>query len=180
MGTAFRKQQFKYLAAMSPTTPSFDDLPIMHSPVLSSDQSNLIMTPSPQKFSTLATGCLQPQQPPGSQIQQQLNSIQQQQIIAGSEQQKMALLCSNKKMRGHHNLGTMGNIISRKSDTTATTMLLQDKSTNTKPIVFTQTCNQLMTPRTPNTTGGALQAQNVFTLKSWQLKSVIYIITDLI
>ncbi|XP_055601885.1 cell division cycle protein 27 homolog isoform X2 [Uranotaenia lowii] len=154
VGTPFRKQQFKYLAAMSPTTPSFGVLPIMHSPVLSSDQSNLIMTPSPQQFSTLATGCHQPQQPPGSQIQQQLNTIQQQQIIAESEQQKMALLCSNKKMRGHHNLGTMGNIINRKSDTT-------QQSTNTKPIVFSQTGNQLMTPRTPNTTGGALQAQNV-------------------
>lgn len=43
----------------------------------------------------------------------------------------------------------------------ATTMLLQQQSTNTKPIVFSQTGNQLTTPRTPNTTGGALQAQNV-------------------
>ncbi|XP_055589887.1 uncharacterized protein LOC129742066 [Uranotaenia lowii] len=57
-------------------------------------------------------------------------------------------------MRGHHNLGTMGNIINRISNTT-------QQSANTKPIVFSQTCNQLMTPRTPNTTGGALQAQNV-------------------
>lgn len=152
IGTPFRRQQFKYLAAMSPTTPSFGVLPIMTSPILG-DQSALIMTPSPQQLSS-ATGFQQQGQHP-AQVQQQ------QQIISDNDQQKMALLSSNKKMRGHHNLGTMGNIIIRKSDTTPTTMLLQQQSTNTKPIVFSQTGNQLTTPRTPNTTGGALQAQNV-------------------
>lgn len=154
IGTPFRKQQFKYLTALSPTTPSFGVLPIMHSPAnLSCDQSALIMTPSPQQLSAATGG---PAAAIGGQQQQQ------QQIIPESgDQQKMALLSSNKKMRGHHNLGTMGNIINRKNDTTATTMLLQSQSTNTKPNVFSQTGNQLPTPRTPNTTGGALQAQNV-------------------
>lgn len=152
--TPFRKQQFKYLAVMSPTTPSFGVLPIVNSPGLN-DQSALFMTPSPQQFAS-ATGYQQigvGQQPP--------TAGQQQQIIPESDQQKMALLSSNKKMRGHHNLGTMGNIINRKNDSTATTMLLQQQSTNTKPVVFSQTGNQLPAPRTPNTTGGALQAQNV-------------------
>lgn len=150
IGTPFRKQQFKYLAAMSPTTPSFGVLPILSSPNLN-DQSALIMTPSPQHLSS-ATG-FQPQGQPQTPGQQQL-------ISDSDQQQKMALLSSNKKMRGHHNLGTMGNIINRKNDSSATTMLLQQQSTNTKPTVFSQTGNQLTTPRTPNT-GGALQAQNV-------------------
>ncbi|XP_058828830.1 cell division cycle protein 27 homolog [Topomyia yanbarensis] len=154
VGTPFRKQQFKYLAAMSPTTPSFGVLPILHSPNLN-EQSALIMTPSPQQLSS-ATGFQQQQGQPGQQP-----TGQQQQFISDCDQQKMALLSSNKKMRGHHNLVTMGNIINRKNDTPATTMLLQQQSTNTKPIVFSQTGNQLTTPRTPNTTGGALQAQNV-------------------
>lgn len=150
VGTPFRKQQFKYLTAMSPTTPSFGVLPIMHSPATINDQSALIMTPSPQQLSTATGGTFG-----GS-------ATASQQIIPESgDQQKMALLSSNKKMRGHHNLGTMGNIINRKNDPTAATMLLQSQTTNTKPIVFSQTGNQLPTPRTPNTTGGALQAQNV-------------------
>ncbi|XP_055531084.1 cell division cycle protein 27 homolog [Wyeomyia smithii] len=155
VGTPFRKQQFKYLAALSPTTPSFGVLPILSSPTLN-EHSALIMTPSPQQLSS-ATGFQQQQGP----IQQQQGQQQQQQIISDCDQQKMALISSNKKMRGHHNLGTMGNIINRKNDTAATTMLLQQQSTNTKPAVFSQTGNQLTTPRTPNTTGGALQAQNV-------------------
>ncbi|XP_055630737.1 cell division cycle protein 27 homolog [Toxorhynchites rutilus septentrionalis] len=158
-GTPFRKQQFKYLAAISPTTPSFGVLPIGNSPSLN-EHSTLFMTPSPQQLSS-ATGIQQQQQVQQSQQQTQQNGTQQQQLISDSDQQKIALLSSNKKMRGHHNLGTMGNIINRKNDTAATTMLLQQQSTNTKPIVFSQTGNQLTTPRTPNTTGGALQAQNV-------------------
>lgn len=114
VGTPFRKQQFRYLAAMSPATPSFGVLPIMNSPMLC-DQSSLLMTPSPQQLSS-ATGYQQQGQQPG-QGQQQAG-LQQQQIIADNDQQKMALLSSNKKMRGPHNLGTMGNIINRKSDTT--------------------------------------------------------------
>ncbi|XP_055606417.1 uncharacterized protein LOC129754390 [Uranotaenia lowii] len=55
----------------------------------------------------------------------------------------------------------MCNIIKRKMDTTTTMMLLQLQKTNTKPIVFSQTGSQLMTLRTSNTTGGALQAHNV-------------------
>uniref|UniRef100_A0A182TBV4 Uncharacterized protein n=1 Tax=Anopheles maculatus TaxID=74869 RepID=A0A182TBV4_9DIPT len=111
--TPFRKQQFKYLSTISPSTPSFGVLPIVHTP----------------------------NEP-----------------------------IANKKMRRHHhnNLGTMGNIINRKHESPhhpqqAAIQLLQQQSTNTKPIVFSQTGNQLTTtPRTPNTTGGALQhGQNV-------------------
>lgn len=155
IGTPFRKQQFKYLTALSPTTPSFGVLPIMHSPATIGDQSALIMTPSPQQLSTATGGTF------GGSAAAIGGSQQSQQIIPESEQQKIALLSSNKKMRGHHNLGTMGNIINRKNDATAATMLLQSQSANTKPILFSQTGNQLPTPRTPNTTGGALQAQNV-------------------
>ncbi|XP_021695631.1 cell division cycle protein 27 homolog [Aedes aegypti] len=153
VGTPFRKQQFKYLAAMSPSTPSFGVLPIMNSPILH-DQSALIMTPSPQQLSS-ATGYQQQSQQQQISVQQQVGQ-QQQQIIAESDQQKMALSSSNKKMRGHHNLGTMGIIINRKSDTTASPMLLQQQSTNTKPNVFSQTGNQMTTPRTPNTTGAPI------------------------
>lgn len=119
VGTPFRKQQFKYLAAMSPSTPSFGVLPIMNSPILH-DQSALIMTPSPQQLSS-ATGYQQQSQQQQISGQQQVGQ-QQQQIIAESDQQKMALSSSNKKMRGHHNLGTMGIIINRKSDTTVSNL----------------------------------------------------------
>nr|XP_040220662.2 cell division cycle protein 27 homolog [Anopheles coluzzii] len=190
--TPFRKQQFKYLTTISPTTPSFGVLPIIHTP---NEPIAFLMTPSPQlvqmgtpvgqtgptaliqqqgsQFMQFATGM---QQTPQQQQQQQ----QQSQGLIGdgtlgdplavAPNRKIALLSSNKKMRRHHhnNLGTMGNIINRKHESPhhpqqAAIQLLQQQSTNTKPIVFSQTGNQLTTtPRTPNTTGGALQqGQNV-------------------
>ncbi|EAA04651.4 AGAP007690-PA [Anopheles gambiae str. PEST] len=147
--TPFRKQQFKYLTTISPTTPSFGVLPIIHTP---NEPIAFLMTPSPQLVQGLiGDGTL------GDPL-------------AVAPNRKIALLSSNKKMRRHHhnNLGTMGNIINRKHESPhhpqqAAIQLLQQQSTNTKPIVFSQTGNQLTTtPRTPNTTGGALQqGQNV-------------------
>ena len=43
--TPFRKQQFKYLTTISPTTPSFGVLPIIHTP---NEPIAFLMTPSPQ------------------------------------------------------------------------------------------------------------------------------------
>uniref|UniRef100_A0A182QJ66 Cell division cycle protein 27 homolog n=1 Tax=Anopheles farauti TaxID=69004 RepID=A0A182QJ66_9DIPT len=186
--TPFRKQQFKYLSTISPTTPSFGVLPIVHTPT---EPIAFLMTPSPQLVQ-IGTPVAQQQQP-GSQFMQfaagmQQTPQQQQQQAQGqgligdgtlvpadqlgvAPNRKIALLSSNKKMRRHHhpNLGTMGNIINRKHDSPhhpqqAAIQLLQQQSTNTKPIVFSQTGNQMTTtPRTPNTTGGALQqgGQNV-------------------
>ena len=71
-GTPFRRQQFKYLQSLSPTTPSFGVLPIIHSPNINEQSGIMIMTPSPQ--------------PPTLQGQPQ------------NEQND--LLNSNKKMRG--------------------------------------------------------------------------------
>ncbi|XP_035904670.1 LOW QUALITY PROTEIN: cell division cycle protein 27 homolog [Anopheles stephensi] len=192
--TPFRKQQFKYLSAISPSTPSFGVLPIVHTP---NEPIAFLITPSPQlvpmgtpvgqtgattviqqqgsQFMQFATGMQQtPQQQQQQQQQQQNQGIIGDGTLADphavAPNRKIALLSSNKKMRRHHhnNLGTMGNIINRKHDSPhhpqqAAIQLLQQQSTNTKPIVFSQTGNQLTTtPRTPNTTGGALQhGQNV-------------------
>uniref|UniRef100_A0A1Y9H345 Cell division cycle protein 27 homolog n=1 Tax=Anopheles dirus TaxID=7168 RepID=A0A1Y9H345_9DIPT len=191
--TPFRtKQQFKYLSAISPTTPSFGVLPLVNTP---NEPIAFLMTPSPQlvQIGTPVgqTGTAALLQQPGSQFMQfaagmqQTPQQQQQQgqgligdgTLGGDQlgvapNRKIALLSSNKKMRRHHhtNLGTMGNIINRKHESSphhpqqAAIQLLQQQSTNTKPIVFSQTGNQMTTtPRTPNTTGGALQqgGQNV-------------------
>uniref|UniRef100_A0A240PK86 Cell division cycle protein 27 homolog n=1 Tax=Anopheles epiroticus TaxID=199890 RepID=A0A240PK86_9DIPT len=185
--TPFRKQQFKYLSAISPTTPSFGVLPIVQTP---NEPVAFLMTPSPQLVQlgtpvgqTGQTALIQQQ---GSQFMQFATGMQQtpqqqqgqgligdgtlSDPLAVVPNRKIALLNSNKKMRRHHhnNLGTMGNIINRKHESPhhpqqAAIQLLQQQSTNTKPIVFSQTGNQLTTtPRTPNTTGGALQqGQNV-------------------
>uniref|UniRef100_A0A8W7P6W4 Cell division cycle protein 27 homolog n=1 Tax=Anopheles coluzzii TaxID=1518534 RepID=A0A8W7P6W4_ANOCL len=183
---------FKYLTTISLTTPSFGVLPIIHTPnepiaFLMTPSPQLVQMGTPvgqtgptaliqqqgSQFMQFATGM---QQTPQQQQQQQ----QQSQGLIGdgtlgdplavAPNRKIALLSSNKKMRRHHhnNLGTMGNIINRKHESPhhpqqAAIQLLQQQSTNTKPIVFSQTGNQLTTtPRTPNTTGGALQqGQNV-------------------
>ncbi|XP_053664176.1 cell division cycle protein 27 homolog [Anopheles marshallii] len=179
--TPFRKQQFKYLSTISPSTPSFGVLPIIHTP---NEPIAFLMTPSPQLVQTGTpvgqTGTTALIQQQGSQVMQfatgmQQTPQQQSQGIIGdgtlgdqhavAPNRKIALLSSNKKMRRHHhnNLGTMGNIINRKHDSPhhpqqAAIQLLQQQSTNTKPIVFSQTGNQLTTtPRTPITTGGPLQ-----------------------
>uniref|UniRef100_A0A240PJY8 Cell division cycle protein 27 homolog n=1 Tax=Anopheles atroparvus TaxID=41427 RepID=A0A240PJY8_ANOAO len=186
LNTPLRKQQFKYLSALSPSTPSFGVLPIVHTP---NEPVAFLLTPSPQ---LLLAGSGTPLGPPGLQVAQQVQftaGMQQnhtppqagqggligdsaasdpQSVVAPNR--KIALLNSNKKMRRHHhsNLGTMGNIINRKHESPhhpqqAAIQLLQQQSTNTKPIVFSQTGNQITTtPRTPSTPGGALQqGQNV-------------------
>ncbi|XP_053673182.1 cell division cycle protein 27 homolog [Anopheles nili] len=187
--TPFRKPQpqFKYLSAMSPSTPSFGVLPLVNTPT---EPIAFVMTPSPQLAGSLGTTPVGQtgssaliQQHQGSQFLQYAAGMQQtpQQgtgmlgdigVISGDQQhaapnRKITLLSSNKKMRRHHhnNLGTMGNIINRKHDSphhpqqAATIQLLQQQSTNTKPpSVFSQTGNQMTpTPRATNTTGGALQ-----------------------
>uniref|UniRef100_U5EPH1 Cell division cycle protein 27 homolog n=1 Tax=Corethrella appendiculata TaxID=1370023 RepID=U5EPH1_9DIPT len=138
-GTPFRKQQFRYLSAFSPTTPSFGVLPLIHSPNLN-EQSGFISTPSPQQ----------------QQQQQMIVDSSGGGLVGGTDTQKIALMNNNKKLRGN-----IGNIINRnnKNEQQQTTLLQQQ--TNTKPIVFSQTGNQLTTPRTPNTGGALQQGQNV-------------------
>lgn len=176
LNTPFRRQQFKYLSAISPSTPSFGILPIVNTP---DEPVAFLLTPSPQ---LVLTGSGTPTGPPVTQPTMQFaagtppppgpgligdGAAGDQQAVGPNR--KIALLNSNKKMRRHHhsNLGTMGNIINRKHESPhhppqAAIQLLQQQSTNTKPIVFSQTGNQITTPRTPNTTGGALQqGQNV-------------------
>uniref|UniRef100_A0A2M4AIZ3 Cell division cycle protein 27 homolog n=1 Tax=Anopheles triannulatus TaxID=58253 RepID=A0A2M4AIZ3_9DIPT len=188
--TPFRKQQFKFLSAMSPSSPSFGVLPIVNTPT-----EPFVLTPSPNMVTASGTpvGHIGPlgfmQQQHATMTPAQMATLQQQQsqgIISesiGVDQQsvvsnpKMALSSSNKKLRGHHtsNLSTMGNILNRKHETSphhhhqhhnqqqAAIQLLQQQSTNTKPIVFSQTGNQMTTPRTTNTPTGValLQGQNV-------------------
>ncbi|XP_052872156.1 cell division cycle protein 27 homolog [Anopheles cruzii] len=171
LGTPFRKQ-LKYLSTMSPSSPSFGVLPIVNTPT---EPVAFLLTPSPQ----LVASCT----PTGQQQVALLadhGGLVDPQSVAIQSNPKMALSSSNKKLRGGHhtsNLGSMGNILNRKHEASphhhhhhhhqqqpAAIQLLQQQSTNTKPIVFSQTGNQMTTtPRTPNTTtaGALLQGQNV-------------------